>query len=312
MKIITHPFFFDHLVDSNCLETPDRLLGILEAIPDIDSGLEKCLDGDKSGFVVAAEDGSRFIDLVHPQSYQLRIKDMCQELGPGAVIRYGDNCFSADTYRAACYAVGAAVQAATFAKGNVPSLALVRPPGHHAHTEQYSGFCVFNNIAIATAYLLGPGNEKKVLILDVDLHHGDGTAEYVSGKKSTCLVSIGHESLWPHLQSDAQNVHLIGLSEGSCDDDFIGALHEGVKRRIDEFNPDIIAVSFGTDGHGRDGARFSDAFGGRLALTDRSYKTLWKFLNQTCIPYFGVLEGGYTNSSLVDGIYSFIRQNTLK
>lgn len=309
MKLITHPIFFRHEVDEFCLERPERLRSLIDSIPTLEIGVQKALIGERDKYVILAKNGKRYVTLVHPIGYQTRIEEICQELMAAEIKKSGDNCFSAQTYRAACFAVGAAVQAARLAQANEPALALVRPPGHHAKAEEYGGFCVFNNVAIATEYLLTRGNEERVLILDVDLHHGDGTAEYIAGKEDALLVSIGHEALWPYLQSTNDNVHLIGLPEGSGNEKFIDVLETRVKQIIDEFGPKIIAVSLGTDAHGSDANKYRDNFGGGLNLTEVSYRHLWDFLSRSCIPYFAVLEGGYTAGSLVDGVSSFIEKN---
>ena len=76
----------------------------------------------------------------------------------------------------------------------------IRPPGHHAHSNFAAGFCIFNNIAIGACYLVKNYNLKRVLILDWDVHRGDGTAEIISNKKNIFLISSHQYPFYPLLE----------------------------------------------------------------------------------------------------------------
>ena len=123
-------------------------------------------------------DGESYMTLVHPESYINRIKESCLQ-----------NKFLAEIYlspaswEAAKTAIGLTVLASM--QGD---FAAVRPPGHHSGKESYSGFCLFNNIAIATQNLVSKG--KKVAIIDFDAHHGNGTQEIFNGSEKVLYTSF--------------------------------------------------------------------------------------------------------------------------
>ncbi|MFH1319514.1 MAG: hypothetical protein ABII90_02520 [Bacteroidota bacterium] len=107
--------------------------------------------------------GEKYITLVHSEKYLGEIKEACKF---GSML--AEVSLSPGSYEAACIAVGLTILAS-----QQNDFAVVRPPGHHARNEVAAGFCFFNNIAIATQKLINEG--KKVFILDIDGHHGDGT-----------------------------------------------------------------------------------------------------------------------------------------
>jgi acetoin utilization deacetylase AcuC-like enzyme len=159
-----------------------------------------------------------------------------------------------------------------------PTFGLIRPPGHHASPHSCWGFCYFNNIAIAIKKLLSEEKIKSALILDFDLHYGDGTSNTFSGSPS---VSYFHP-------------------EGTRREGFL----EEVKRSLQTEKPyDIIAISAGFDRHEED-------WGGLLKTED--YFTIGKWAKEASLEHcqgrrFGVLEGGYNHSVLGRNVKSFLQ-----
>jgi len=159
-----------------------------------------------------------------------------------------------------------------------PAFGLIRPPGHHASPHSCWGFCYFNNIAIAIKKLLSEGRIKAALILDFDLHYGDGTSNAFSGSQS---VSYFHP-------------------EATRREEFL----EAVKRCLQTERPyDIIAISAGFDRHEED-------WGGLLKTED--YLTIGKWAKEASVERcrrrrFGVLEGGYNHSVLGRNVNSFLQ-----
>jgi acetoin utilization deacetylase AcuC-like enzyme len=123
--------------------------------------------------------GEPYITLVHSDSHLEMVSDACLNN-----LVLAEVSLSPESYKAACSAVGLAVMASE--RGD---FAAIRPPGHHAKSGQAAGFCLFNNIAIATQKLVNEG--KKVFILDIDGHHGDGTQQifYESDQVLFCLAA---------------------------------------------------------------------------------------------------------------------------
>lgn len=181
-------------------------------------------------------------------------------------------------YQIAILAAGGAILASEIALKGEPAFGVIRPPGHHASPHSCWGFCYFNNISIAIKKLLMEEKIKSVLILDFDLHFGDGTANSFSSHKNVY-----------YFHPDA-----------SSREDFL----EEVKKSIwikSEY--EIIAVSAGFDRHEED-------WGGLLKTED--YYTIGKLVKEASFERcngrrFGVLEGGYNHSVLGRNVKSFLQ-----
>jgi len=174
------------------------------------------------------------------------------------------------TYEIALLAVGGAVRAAELAIEANPAFALIRPPGHHASRSSSWGFCYFNNVAVAVEKWRAEGKIGKAVIIDVDLHYDDGTANIFA---SSPEVTYFHP-------------------EGSSRQLYLDELNRFVEARRESF--DILAVSAGFDRHEQD-------WGGLLKTED--YFTIGKvlkgFAEKRCHGRrFAVLEGGYNHSVL--------------
>ncbi len=306
--LITHPLFLSDDLPEESVERTGRLEILLEDVPSIQQLLEQeeVLEGEIH--LVRAANGEVYLPLFHNPGYIDEVREMCASLRDREYAQINDTCLNKDSYTLACYAVGATIQAARLAKEGKKSFAVVRPPGHHAYADKGDGFCIFNNVAIATEYLRRRG--EKVLIVDVDLHVGDGTLSYVEGKEKVFYYSMGQEELWPHIDAseERENVKLEFLPEGITDDLYISALEKTLMPVLRDFKPDIIAVSAGFDTFATDYVDYRDTFKGGFCLSPRVYKSLWKMLDESLIPYFAVLEGGYNPVSVCTGVLSFFEK----
>ena len=225
--------------------------------------------------------GEEFITLVHSEPYLRMVRDACTNHQVLAEVY-----LSPESYQAACSATGLAVMAA---EGS--DFAVVRPPGHHAKAERADGFCLFNNIAVAAQNLVNEG--KKVFILDIDGHHGDGTQEIFYRSDKVFFCSIHQQYAYPG--TGARNETGAGdglgytmnfpLSEGSGDKELLEAVDAAILR-AGEFKPDVVGVSAGFDGYVDD--RLLD-----LNYTLDAYYECGLRLGQTFDRIFAVLEGGY-------------------
>jgi acetoin utilization deacetylase AcuC-like enzyme len=174
-------------------------------------------------------------------------------------------------YQVALFAAGGAIKAAELANLGKPAFALVRPPGHHAASNSCWGFCWFNNIAIAVEKLRRNGSVKKVLIVDIDLHFGDGT-----------------DSIYEEIP-DVSYYHLYGM--------------EGLRQCLSvNTDCDLVAVSAGFDMHRKDWGYILDT---------QDYKTIGKLIadhaRRFCNgKYFAVLEGGYNHNILGKNVKALI------
>lgn len=241
------------------------------------------------------ESGEPWLGLVHSEAYIHRVKLVAAHGGLLGV----DTLVYPGSYEVACRAVGAALKAA-----ETGGFALIRPPGHHAHPERTSGFCVFNNVAIAAKKLANEG--KKVLILDFDGHQGDGI-EYTFWESDQVMYWSVHQ--FPAFP-DGGDVHEIGegkgagytinvpIPPGSGDDIFLDAIRSFLPVARG-FQPDVLAISAGFDGHMYD--LMLD-----LNLSFDGYYRLGKLLSENFSNMFAVLEGGYTVEELPKCIQNFL------
>lgn len=226
-------------------------------------------------------DGESHIVLVHSESHLRLVRDACMNHHILAEVH-----LSPESYKAACSAVGLAVMAAE--RGD---FAVVRPPGHHAKPERADGFCLFNNIAIAAQKLAN--ERKKIFILDIDGHHGDGTQEIFYHSDQVLFCSIHQQFAYPGTGEPHETGEGDGLGytmnfplpAGSGDREMLEAIETAI-RKAEEFKPDVVGVSAGFDGY------IEDRLLG-LEYTLDGYYQCGRRLGQSFDHIFAVLEGGY-------------------
>jgi acetoin utilization deacetylase AcuC-like enzyme len=193
--------------------------------------------------------------------------------------------------------------------GEPLAYALCRPPGHHAFTDMAGGFCYLNNSAIAAQMLRR--RHPKVAILDVDLHHGNGTQSifYERGDVLTVSIHAHPERFYPFFWGYAdetgagtgQNGNLnLPLARGSGDAEFLAALDTALQRIV-EFGPGTLVVALGLD------AFEGDPFGG-LRVTTKGFGRIAECIaDQLRLPTLLVQEGGYLCDELGDNLAAFLR-----
>lgn len=198
----------------------------------------------------------------------------------------------------ACQLVDALVDGAAEA-----GFALVRPPGHHAPPEQAMGFCLFNNIAIAARQAQTRGLAR-VMIVDFDVHHGNGTQDVFANDPSVQFVSLHQEGIYPLSgaldETGAGNICNVPLPDGAGVQAFLRIADELVAPLAARFKPDLLLVSAGYDAHWR------DPLAG-LQMTTTGYQRLSARLREiahdSCNDRVGfVLEGGYDLEALAAGV----------
>ena len=181
-----------------------------------------------------------------------------------------------DTYQTALLAVGGAIAASKAAVRGMPALALLRPPGHHAGPDHYWGYCFFNNIAAAITKLMEKGSVASALVLDLDLHHGDGTENIFKDNQSVTVVNIRDKKRTAYLES----------------------LEQELENRVEV---DLLAISAGFDTYVRD-------WGGILETDD--YRAMGMAIRKASFRlcegrFFAVLEGGYYLPDLGRNVLAF-------
>ena len=199
------------------------------------------------------------IALVHQRDY---IKEIEKTALKGGGWLDPDTVMSAGSYEAALYAAGGLIRAVESVMGGevASAFALVRPPGHHATSRHGKGFCLFNNIAIATNYALDKYKLERLLIIDFDVHHGNGTQDtfydnprvmYISAHEYPFYPGTGHINETGRGDAEGTNVN-IPLPAGCGDTEYIKAFEQVIVPLARRFNPQLILVSAGYDNHWAD------------------------------------------------------------
>lgn len=241
----------------------ERYEEVYASDPASSPGRIECIRNELEGlfqFVKPAPACEADLRLVHSQSHIEQVKQ--QHL----------------TYEIAVLAVGGSLKASELAIQGEPTFGLIRPPGHHASRDSSWGFCYFNNVAIAVEKLRRKGFVRKALVVDIDLHYGDGTADF--------FVSIP-EIVYYHV-------------EGSDREGFLTNLKRFL---VSQKDSDVVAVSAGFDRHELD-------WGGLLKTEDYTDigKTVKEYANEKCRgKVFAVLEGGYNRSVLGKNVKALLR-----
>jgi acetoin utilization deacetylase AcuC-like enzyme len=241
------------------------------------------------------ENGEQYLELVHNKQHIQRVKEASRH----SAMLDPDTKTSPGTYEAAVHAVGTAVMAS-----RSYDFALVRPPGHHAHPDHSAGFCIFNNIAIATQRLVNEG--RRVLIFDFDGHWGDGTARFFYKTNKVLYWSLHQSPGYPGsgLVSDIGEGKGEGytvnmpLPPGSGDDIYLRAVNK-LMPVAKQFRPDMVGVSAGFDAHHADPLL-------QLQLTMDTYYELGLLLQANFKDIFACLEGGYATEFLPKCVKNFV------
>ena len=294
MKVayITDDVYLKHNPGAMHPESPQRLRSINKAIEPIHDELIM-----KSPISVSED----IIEFVHPYEHIERIKSV-SEYG-GSID--SDTVCSIDSYDAAITAVGAGVVALDGIKSGEFERAFcaVRPPGHHATPSQAMGFCLFNNIAIAARYAQSIGY-KKVMIIDFDVHHGNGTQDtfyeddtvfYFSSHQAYAYPGTGAESQKGSGRGEGYTANFL-LMPGSGDSELFEIYENELPAYVKGFEPDIILVSAGYDLHE------SDPLAQLNVTTDGVRAMVRMVLESADVPFVFFLEGGYNVNALGENV----------
>lgn len=239
---------------------------------------------------------------IHTQSYLNTLQEVCSM---GAHLDMDTYTTTASWDLARNSAGGAlAVAESVWCRKSKYGLALTRPPGHHATKERGMGFCLLNNIALAAEYLLTlniEGTEKAnhVAIVDIDLHHGNGTQDIFWDRQDVFYISTHQSPLYPGTGSLNETGHGEGkgytanfpLPPGSGDSAFLSIMDEFILPIFDQYKPEMLLISVGFDPHWLDPL-------GHLSLTAGGYGILIRkiknWAEQNCSGRMALfLEGGY-------------------
>ena len=300
------PIYFKHLPGPGHPERPERLQAIVEH-------LEQTGLAAQGLSLHPKPDISEWIAAVHTEEYIRHVERLCAD---GAKdLDTGDTAICPDTYRVACAAVGgvlAAVDAVMDGRAR-NAFCAVRPPGHHATPSRGMGFCVFNNVAIAARYVQKRHGANRVLIVDWDVHHGNGTQEIFYHDPTVLYFSIHQYPFYPGTGSAKERGE--GPGEGTTinvplpahtsEEEIIHVYSETLVPAAMQFKPDFVLISAGFDAH-------RDDLLGSLEMTEDGFATLTRIVKeiaeQCCRGRIvSVLEGGYTLDALSRSVERHIR-----
>ncbi len=284
-------------------ESPPRLVAVERRLED-----EGWLGWERRPAPAASAEELEF---VHTPRHVAAIRELSESGGGAIDVETYDG---PNSYRAAAHgAGGAAAMARALLAGEAKvGFSALRPPGHHAEPEVAMGFCLFNSVAVAAALATAELGASRVLILDWDVHHGNGTEAVFRDRDDVLLITIQQELIWPGtgLPEDVGTGHGEGFTinlpvpEGSGRDVFLSLLDRVVAPVAGEFAPDLILVSAGYDAHLEDplaGLALSAEDFGQMAVEVRELGA------RLGAPVGAVLEGGYAPSALADSVAATMR-----
>lgn len=235
---------------------------------------------------------------VHKQTYLSTVQAMSAK-GGGAL--FLDTVLSEDSWAAALGGAGAALAAVDHAmRGKSHAFAAIRPPGHHALAGKGMGFCLLNNVVIAARHAQASGLQR-VLIIDWDVHHGNGTQALVEADATVRYVSLHQYPWYPGTgaadERGVGNVFNVPRGPGKPASLYVGDLWAAIMAATIDWTPDLVLISAGFD------AMAGDPLGG-FTLEPVHYSDWTTRLRQhlPSTPIVGLLEGGYAPDRLAEGV----------
>ncbi|KPL05131.1 MAG: hypothetical protein AMJ73_02255 [candidate division Zixibacteria bacterium SM1_73] len=245
----------------------------------------------------------KWLEKVHTPEYVRKIEEVCRN---GGAMLDPDTPVGPESYQIALLAVGGVMAAvdAVMNKEVKNAFCALRPPGHHAEKDKAMGFCIFNNVAVASRYVQNKYRMKKVLIIDWDVHHGNGTQNIFWTDPSVFYVSVHQFPFYPGSGSENE----VGEGEGngftfnlpmfagSGDVEYVEAFENIIYPSAVKFDPDFVFISAGFDAHENDPLA-------QINLTEEGYKRMTEVVTRLadrCCDnrLVSVLEGGYNSHSL--------------
>ena len=304
--IVVEPLFLEHDMGPHHPESPQRLASILAMLA------EPSMDG-RFARIPARDATAKELAWIHTRGY---VEEVARTKGKPVVRLDGDTSTSPRSYEAALLAAGGTMEAVRRVwEGEVQNaFALVRPPGHHAEASRAMGFCLFNNVAIAAVYAREVLGAQRVLIVDWDIHHGNGTQNSFYDRNDVLYASTHQFPYYP----GSGDFYEVGYDEGTGftinfpmsggygDGDFAAVLDRFIRPVAREYAPDLVLCSAGFDIYERDPL-------GAMSVTTAGFGVLARILleiaEEVCrgrIVF--ALEGGYNLVGLTEGVRAALNE----
>lgn len=287
---ISHPDFMKHEMGRHHPECPERIQAIEDQL--IQSRLDPYLKRIDPPLASEAD-----ITRVHSEDHLAFIKSKAPSTGYAMID--GDTIMNTATWNVSLRAAGAAIAAVdAVMKGEVDNaFCAIRPPGHHAEPHRSMGFCVFNNVAIATRYAIEKYGLERVAVIDFDVHHGNGTEAAFINDPNVLMCSFFQHPFYPYSGLEGGdnmlNIPLPASTSGKVVREMINKIWIP---RLQEFKPQLIVISAGFDAHREDDL-------GQMGLVEDDYvwitQQLMSIARECCDgKIVSCLEGGYNLSAL--------------
>ena len=272
-------------------ESPARIRAVKQAVLDRPE-LEKISFSPASQTVVR---------LVHQQEYLTQLKQICRA---GGGWLDADTVVKSDSYQVAMAAVGACLAGMQcLLEGDLTRVfAAIRPPGHHAHPGHGAGFCLLNNAAVAIRYAQQQ-TDAKVLLVDFDAHHGDGSQAIFYTDDTVFYFSTHQYPGYPGSGTKDEIGQAAGrgytanwpVPPGSGDGEILPIYQDKLPQIVDWFQPDLVVVSAGYDLHQADPLT-------QLQMSTAGIGQIVSLICQLNLPVMFVLEGGYNLAALQESV----------
>jgi acetoin utilization deacetylase AcuC-like enzyme len=304
--LVYNDIYLNHDTGPHHPETAKRLIAIIESLRTTGL-LEKLLP-------IESEPAKRdIIAFCHEPDY---IDEFERDVTNASPFIHTPECpLSPDTFEVARYAVGGVLKGVDkVLEGRVENcFCAVRPPGHHAERSRAMGFCYFNNVAIAATYLQKQHDIERIMIIDWDVHHGNGTQHIFEENPSVFYISLHQDpsSCYPGTGWSQETGSGKGkgytlnfpMPPGSSDNEYLKAM-EHIEQTMDHFKPQFVLISAGFDAHMADPLA-------HIRLTKKGYESLTRSIKNIAESYakgriVSVLEGGYNMEALKESLEAHI------
>lgn len=275
--VLTHPECLEHLVGDEHSERPERIQAVMEGLKGLDIT------------VLGAPRDRASTELAHPATHPEDVDGAAPEEGVARLD--ADTDISAYSVYAALRGVGGVVAGVDLVLAGRASSAFVvtRPPGHHAQREQPMGFCFFATAAIGALHAVRTHRLQRVAVVDFDVHHGNGTQAILESEPNTLFVSTHEVFLYPQTGAPSEvgcgNVLNVPMEPHTSGAAYRERFADVVLPRLRAFDPQLVVVSAGFDGHVRDDHS-------TMMLDAEDYRWITSRILEIA-PVVSVLEGGY-------------------
>ncbi len=300
VSLYTDERMLEHVPPAPHPERPERLKAILRQLER--TGLRQaCTPG------VVREATREELARVHDAAYVDAI--LHHQVKNGGLVEE-DTWFGPGSLKAALLASGAAIEAVNevLTQPGRRAFCAIRPPGHHARPAEPMGFCLYGNIAVAAAHAVAKFDLSKVLIVDFDVHHGNGTQEIFYKDPRVAFLSIHRYPFYPGTGAKDETgsgpglgrIKNIPLAFGISRKEYHAAFRSGLEALADKIRPELVLISAGFDAHAEDPV-------GSLGLEIEDFETVTRAIVDVAETHshgriVSLLEGGYNVSRLAGSV----------